>query len=109
LKAFTYILAILAPALTWAQPATISLHAPMSRIQAGSSIDVEIAKMNSGNEPVSFQTPASIPALLFVGQRTWSVELTGEQTPPVDVAVGAFASRRYRLALPSDATGALIL
>ncbi len=109
MKAFTYILALVVPTLTWAQSANISLHAPMSRIRAGSSIEVEIVNMNSGNVPVSFQAPASISALLFMGQRTWPVELNGEKAPPVDVAVGAFSSRSYRLTLPAAATGPLIL
>lgn len=81
----------------------------MSRIEAGSVIEVRIVKMNSGSEPVSFYAPASIRALLFVGQRSWTVELTGGDMPATDVAAGGFASRQYRLSLPPDATGALIL
>lgn len=65
--------------------------------------------MNSGKAPVSFEIPASISALLFMGQRTWPVELIGEKIPSVDVLVGAFASKSYRLTLPADATGPLIL
>jgi len=81
----------------------------MTRIEAGSVIEVKITKMNTGREPVSFYSPASIPAVLFVGQRSWTVELTGADTPAVTVAAGAFASREYRLCLPVDATGPIIM
>jgi outer membrane phospholipase A len=85
---------------------------PNQAVTAGAQASVEFAILNRSASEQVFTPPASLPAKLTSGAKTWTIELHASSTAPNlprPVPPGGFATITYRLALPAGSSGIAII
>jgi phospholipase A1 len=106
------ILLLLALALVrsvFAADIAFTLMPPASAVTAGAEVRVDLAAMNPGSLEQPFTAPISVAGKLTTDTGEREITLDAVGGAPVAVAPGGFAVRRYRLTLPADVSGRVIL
>jgi outer membrane phospholipase A len=92
-----------------AQPLVTSLIAPASTLASGSTVELELVTLNPASNDAEMRPPAVLDAVLFSGDRSWPVQLHAAHRPPTAVSARSFASQEFKLVLPPEAAGRVIL
>ncbi len=92
-----------------AQKLVVSLLAPAQPVAAGSPVPLDLLAVNPSPSNAAFEAAPVLHGVLFAGTRSWPVELQASLPGPAAVEPGKFGYRRYTLALPTGATGRLVL
>jgi outer membrane phospholipase A len=104
------LLASLLAFTTKAHGVIFSLVSPSEPVANGAEVRLDLLVLNPGAEALSLQLPGIIKGSLCDETRCWPVELkAAAMSGQVQVAPGGFSVREYRVTLPRQATGMLVL
>jgi len=103
------LISLLLTASASAADVAFTLMSPTEPVTAGGSVRVDLAAMNPGALEAPFGAPLSIAGKILTNDGEREVTLDSVSTAPVAVSPGGFAVRRYRLTLPAEVTGRVVL
>jgi len=103
------LVSVFLPLATFAADVAFTLMAPAEPVTEGGSVRVDLAAMNPGGLEAPFGAPLSLAGRILTGDGEREVTLDSISTAPVAVSPGGFAVRRYRLTLPPEVTGRVVL
>ena len=106
---FLAILLAIPSALALARGDDLVVSFAHARLDATSSITVDVLVANTGKEPAHFTFAASIDGKISEVNQSWVIRLTRPQAEPVSIEPGAFAVRTYSAVAPSGTTGRLVM
>ena len=110
MKTFMLLLALVVPsAAAIAVELATTLLPPAGAVAPGTEIHLDLLSVNPRSGDVPFAAPATLVGRLTAAGDFWPITLEAVGPAPVAVAPGAFATRRYRLAIPQDASGRAVL
>ncbi len=89
--------------------ADVSVSLVQAKLDADSTVAVNVLVANTGTEPTSFTFAAELEGKILSDGQTWPVKITRAQAETVTIAPGSFASKSYAALAPADAKGSLIL
>src|SRR6187549_3693443 len=100
---------LLLPFAAFGADIAFTLMPPAGPVTAGGPVRVDLAAMNPGGLEAPFGAPLSISGKILVDGGEREVTLDSVSGAPVAVSPGGFAVRHYRLTLPSDLSGRVVL
>ena len=100
---------LLLPFSAFGADVAFTLMPPTGPVTAGGPVRVDLAAMNPGGLEAPFGAPLSISGRILADGGEREVTLDSVSGAPVAVSPGGFAVRHYRLTLPSDLSGRLVL
>ncbi|MBK8858341.1 MAG: hypothetical protein IPN11_11910 [Opitutaceae bacterium] len=104
------LLAVLLVFATKAHGVIFNLVSPSAAVAIGSEVRLDLLVLNPGAEALSLQLPGIIKGSLCDETHCWPVELKAAAiSGQVQVAPGGFSVREYRVTLPRQAAGILVL
>lgn len=92
-----------------AQGLSVAVVPPTESVAPGCVLSVGLLALNSGNLPVEFDPPHSLPGRVILGEQSWPVELRALSGGAATLGPGSFVNHAYSLTLPPVVTGRLIL
>lgn len=95
-----------------AEPVTLALSGLPKTVTAGAEITFQLNALNSSSTPVSWPIPVELIGRLVAPQGSFNViakRTDSDRTSPAHVAGGGFVCARYRLAVPGDLCGDVVL
>src|SRR5450432_3866371 len=107
---FGLLLALAGSLPAFSQELVTSLLPPKEAVRPGNPTELELIALNPGAGEASF-APASVMSATLVGPngRSWPVQLQSISIGSLSVVPGGFGVYRYRLDLPADADGRIII
>lgn len=100
---------LLLPFAAFGADVAFTLMVPVEAVTAGGVVRIDLAAMNPGGLEAPFGAPLSIAGKILVDGSEREVTLDSISGAPVSVSPGGFAVRRYRLTLPSEVNGRVVL
>ena len=92
-----------------AQNLVVSLVPPAKSVDREVPVKVDLLAVNPSLSDATFAAPAMLHGVLYADKGSWPVELQAEATASRTVPPGGFAYRGYRLVLPAEAKGRVVL
>ena len=108
-RIFFLLVLLLSARSALAADAAYTLMVPSAPVVAGTEVRVDLAAINPGALEAPFGAPLSIAGKVIVNGEERDVTLDSVTKAPVAVSPGGFAARRYRLTLPRDLSGRVVL